>query len=245
MTDILTSEEETAPQAVEPGPATVSCHFCADTFSGPARFFARGRHEKSKHHDEWVKAKAAPVTKSKGKPAPKPKPKSAAGGPSGGRRRVPAAESISQALAGIGNVIARSDPPTGRALAFSAPATGAAIDELVANTFVDRLVVQKVVGVADKWERVGGVIAFPVLVAVISRKPALFDPLEGYLRDATTEVLIASVPSLAKKKAREQKAVDALRQLGQVDERYAQTDDPIGLLLRDIFGVQEDGGASE
>ncbi|MBU6429194.1 MAG: hypothetical protein KGR26_09310 [Cyanobacteria bacterium REEB65] len=243
MTELLTSEEETPPAAVEPAPATLTCHFCADTFSGAARWAQRGLHEKRKHPDERAKAKAAPqrpISKVKRKPPAKPAPKPV------GKRRVPAAESISQALAGIGNVIARSDPPTGRALAFSAPATGAAIDELVAGTFVDRLVVQKVVGVADKWERVGGVIAFPVLVAVISRKPALFDPLEGYLRDATTEVLIASVPSLAKKKAREQKAVDALRQLGQVDERYAHTDDPIGLLLRDIFGVQtEDGGTPE
>ena len=103
---------------------------------------------------------------------------------------------------------------------------------------VDKLVVQRIAAVSDKWERLGGVIAFPVLVAVISKNPALFPVLEDELREATMDVLIANIPTMEKKKAREKKAFETLSRLGQVDERYAATDDPLRLLLEDIFAVE-------
>jgi hypothetical protein len=264
MTDILpgvgaaleeqfTSHEEVAPKVSAPEPSAVTCNFCAQTFEGPARWFQRGRHEKDKHRDQWMAAKAgakpkkSTAKKATAKAAPKPKAPTVKG-PVTNARRIPAGESISRNLARVAKMVTQADPILGRALTFSAPATGSAVDEVVAGTFVDRVVIQRFAGAADKWEKFGGVIAFPILVAVISRNPAMLPMLEDDLREATLDVIVASIPTFEKKAAKEKKAVDALRRLGQIDERYANTNDPIGLILQDIFGpmvqAEESGGAA-
>ncbi len=247
--DEMTSSLEVTPRPAVPAPAATTCHFCSATFDGPARWFARGRHEKDKHHEQWTAAKAGTKAPAKRRPAGTPKAPAKPKAPVTGKtvkRRIPAAESMARNLGRVAKMISRVDGPLGNALSFSSAATGAAVDELVADTFVDRMVIQRFAGAADKWERFGGVVAFPILVAVISRNPALFTVLEDDLRESTLDVIIASIPTFEKQKAKEKKAVDALRRLGQVDERYASTDDPIGLILRDIFGTfSPHGGAPE
>lgn len=239
LDDQFTSHEETKPKAAPPTPESVTCHFCPETFDGGARFVKRGLHEKRKHPDEWAAAKAGLKPKkktAKKQPAPRA-PSTKVTGPVT-KRRIAAADTITSVLGMAAQLVVRVDAPTGRALKFSAPATGEAVDTLVAGTIVDRLVLQKVAGAADKWEKVGGVIAFPVLIAVISRNPALFEPLEDQLRAATVDVITASIPTLEKRKNRERKATQALARLGEVDERYANAADPIRLVLEDIFGAQ-------
>jgi hypothetical protein len=236
--DDFTSTQETAPKPAAAAPASATCHFCSSTFEGPARWFQRGRHEKDKHHDQWLASKAGVKPKAKKSTAKaQPKPKAPVTGRVTGPKRISASETIARNLGRVAKLVAQVDAPLGRALVFSAPATGQAVDELVAGTVVDRIVLQKFAGAADKWEKFGGVIAFPVLIAIVSRNPALFDVLEDDLRDATLDVIISSIPTLEKQKAKEKKAVDALRRLGQIDERYAITDDPIGLILRDLFAT--------
>ena len=232
----LTSIRETPPSEPKTAADATTCHYCSQVFEGPARWFTRGRHEKDKHREEWLAAKSGtkPKAKAPKKPATPRAPKASATS-TARTKRIPAAESIARNLGRVAKMLGSADPALSRALTFSAPATGLAVDELVAGTFVDRVAIQRFAGVADKWERLGGVIAFPILVTVIARNPALYAPLEDDLRDATLDVLIASIPTFEKRAAREKKAVDALRRLGQVDERYATSDDPIGLILRDIF----------
>ena len=249
MTDVLASTDtflsestaETRPQAPAPAALLLTCRYCPETFEGGARYVQRGLHEKRKHPDEHAAAKAGvkPKVKAKKQTTPRP-PKVIIPKP----KRIPAGDSISQVVGLVGQVVGNVDAPMGRALVFSAPATGSAVDELVAGTVVDRLVIQKFAGAADKWEKVGGVIAFPVLIAVISRNPKLFNVLEDQLRSATVDVIIASIPSLEKKANREKKAAESLSRLGKIVSRYANTDDPIRLILEDIFGAQitEDGG---
>ena len=53
------------------------------------------------------------------------------------------------------------------------------------------------------------------------------------------DVLVANIPTMEKKKARERKAFEALHRLGEVDERFATAADPIGLILQDLFGFTE------
>ena len=225
----------TAPKAPPAEAASAQCRYCSEIFEGgPVRLVRRGIHEKAKHREEWEAAKKPGAKKPVKKVAKKPATaKTTTTTP--GKKRVSAADSIGTNVARIGRVLGSMDAPVGRALVFAAPATGAAADELLAGTYVDRKVVQRFAGVADKWERLGGVIAFPILIALISKNPALYDVLEGDLRDATLDVLIANVPSLEKQAAREKKAVDALRRLGAIDERFATSADPIGLILRDLF----------
>ncbi len=200
----------------------------------------RGYHEKQKHNEEWLKAKATGKKPTKKRAAPKkpsaPKAKSTVIDP----RRIPVAESVDRNLGRLAKFVVRVDVPVGRAIGFSSAATGQAIDEVVAGTYVDRKVIQPLAGYADKWEKFGGVISFPILIAIASRSQEMYNLLEDDLREATLDVIVASIVPLEKKAAREKKAVDALRRLGQVDERYATTDDPIGLILRDIFAPPEE-----
>ena len=240
-TEIL-SDNEVAPRVVikEVSAATAKCHYCSDTFEGPARFFRRGAHEKKAHNEEWQAAKVPGAKKSVKKTAKKAAPtprKSTTVTPKA--KRISAADTISTNVARVAKLFSGVDVPLSRALVFSAPATGQAVDELVAGTFVDRTVVQKLARVSDKWERLGGVIAFPVLVAVISKNPRLLPVLEDELREATMDVLVANIPTMEKKKARERKAFEALHRLGEVDERFATAADPIGLILQDLFGFTE------
>src|ERR1019366_3665780 len=182
--DSMTSQAETRPTAAPPRLESLTCRYCAETFEGGARYVKRGIHEKRKHPDEWTAAKAGVKPKKKAAKA-HPKPRATTGPvTSPGKKRIPAGESISSIVGMLAHVVGSVDAPMGRALVFSAPASGAAVDELVAGTVVDRLVIQKFAGAADKWEKVGGVIAFPVLIAVISRNPALFNVLEDQLRSA-------------------------------------------------------------
>jgi hypothetical protein len=130
----------------------------------------------------------------------------------------------------------------GRALVFSAAATGEAIDEVVAGTIVDRVALQPFAKAADKWERLGGVLSFPVLFALVSARPNLLPILEDDLREAVLDVIVASIPTMIKKKERETKAIAALARLGEVDPRYAATQDPVGMILNDLLnGIPDDG----
>jgi hypothetical protein len=246
----IVSQNEHAPKA--PKEPTISagassCAYCAETFEGPARYFTKGRHEKAAHFDEWQKNRDNPkAAKAKKAPAAKKTTRTTVTGPKD--KRIPAGESISRNLVRVAKLFGRVDPVVGRAVTFSAPATGQAVDDLVAGTFIDKMAIQRFAGAADKWEKFGGIIAFPILIALVSRNPDLFTVLEDDLRDATLDVIIASIGSLEKQKAKEDKAISALARLGRVDERYAQTDDPIGLILRDIFNPPEkeetNGGAA-
>lgn len=237
----LTSTAETKPKAAAPAAKVTQCHFCTETFEGGFAAGRRGLHEKKVHQDEWLKAKATgskPKSR-KAAAAKKPAPPKAKPAPSpGGKKRMPAGDGLATLLGVAAQMVVKVDGPMGRALQFSAPATGDAVDELVAGTFIDRKVIQPYVGVADKWEKVGGIIAFPVLIALISRNPNLYLPLEDQLRAATVDVINAAVPSLEKKKQREKKAADSLNRLGAIDPRYADSDDPIKLILEDIFGAK-------
>ena len=251
--DSMTSQSETAPKAAPAEAPATTCRYCSKTFDtfGPARFFQRGAHEKKEHHKEWLAAKAGVKPTAKKAAPKKPNVSRETSKVTVKSKRIPAADTIATNLSRVGRMVARtsvSNIPIGNALDFSSAATGAAVDTLVAGTIVDRLVIQKVAGVADKWEKVGGVLAFPVLVAVISRNPALFPVLESELREATLDVIIASIPSMQKKAAKERQAVDALSKLRAVDPRYAEAADPILLILQDIFGAPiqaGDGGEAE
>jgi hypothetical protein len=249
LDDQFTNQDERTPQAPAASPAATTCRFCTATFEGPARWFQRGKHEKEKHHEEWMAAKAGVKTPKKRTAKAQPKPKNPTVRTQTARstvvkKRISAAESLGSVLGVLAKIVGQVDVPVGRAIQFSAPAAGQALDELVAGTVVDRIAVQKFAGAANKWDKVSGVLSFPVLIAVVSRNPGLYDVLEDQIRDAALDVIASNIPTMEKKKDREKKAFDALTRLGQVDERYANAVDPLGLFIQDIFArpVQEQGG---
>ena len=244
--EILSLNESTpkAPPAAPVNPASAQCRYCPEQFEGATRFFTRGSHEKKSHRAEWEAAKKPGAKKPVKKAAKKaPAAKKATGPSSAAAKRVSAADVLSDNIGRLARMLGAANPAMGRALVFSAPATGQALDEVVAGTIVDKVAVQRFAKAADKWDRLGGVLSFPILFAICSAKPDMLTVLEPDLREATLDVLIASIPSMVKQKAREKAAVDALRKLGEVDPRYLNTDDPVGLMLHDLlFGFPEAGG---
>jgi hypothetical protein len=122
---------------------------------------------------------------------------------------------------------------------FEAPAAGQAIDLAIAGTFVDRKIVQPLVGGAAKWEAIGAVLTLPVMVHLISVYPGLQSAFEPQLRRAAEEILILSVPTIRKKVERDRKVVDALAELGHLDPAIAADPDPIGSIIGGFFGPTE------
>lgn len=229
----LLSDAERRPRHVATAPAAAlasvaTCPECGATFEGKMRNARLGRHRLTRHGIAGSSkgSKAAKKTTKKAAPAGKKpitaKAKEALATPVPVSKRKPAAEVISSFF-GIGSkVVGVVDPPVGASLRFVAPAAGDAIDSVVAGSFVDRHVLQKMVSASDKWERFGAVMGLPVMIGIVTRSPVLFPALEEAMVAAVEEVMIASVPTLRRRHERQRKAVAAWDELGQLDPAIAQ-----------------------
>jgi hypothetical protein len=233
------SAHEIVPKHLKAEPETEPCPYCDKTFK--AGGFGRAHlanHIKYTHKDKAPLKKTPPA---KGKPKlPKsaalakavPEPKAKA--------RKPAGENLSLLVSGGAQFAAKSGyVPLANALMFEAPAAGQAIDLAIAGTFVDRKIVQPLVGGAEKWEALGAVITLPVMVHLISVYPGLQSAFEPQLRRAAEEILILSVPTIRKKVERDRKVVDALAELGHLDPAIAADPDPIGSIISGFYGPTE------
>ena len=240
-TEDLLSAHEVVPKHLktEPEQERVPCPYCDKDFRGGR--WGKGplaSHVKYKHKD---KPQIGKTPSAKGKPKlPKsaalakavPEPKAKA--------RKPAGENLSLLVSGGAQFAAKSGYiPLANALMFEAPAAGQAIDLAIAGTFVDRKIVQPLVGGAEKWEALGAVITLPVMVHLISVYPGLQSAFEPQLRRAAEEILILSVPTIRKKVERDRKVVDALAELGHLDPAIANDPDPIGSIIGGFFGPTE------
>ena len=235
----LLSAHEVVPKHLKAEPETEPCPYCDKTFK--AGGFGRAHlanHIKYSHKDKAPLKKTPPAK-------PKPKlPKSAAVAKAvpepKAKARKPAGENLSLLVSGGAQFAAKSGyVPLANALMFEAPAAGQAIDLAIAGTFVDRKIVQPLVGGAEKWEALGAVITLPVMVHLISVYPGLQAAFEPQLRRAAEEILILSVPTIRKKVERDRKVVDALAELGHLDPAIAADPDPIGSIIGGFFGVTE------
>jgi len=235
----LLSAHEVVPKHLKAEPETESCPYCDKTFK--AGGFGRAHlanHVKYSHKDEAPLKKTPPAK-------PKPKlPKSAALAKAvpepKAKARKPAGENLSLLVSGGAQFAAKSGyVPLANALMFEAPAAGQAIDLAIAGTFVDRKIVQPLVGGAEKWEALGAVITLPVMVHLISIYPGLQSAFEPQLRRAAEEILILSVPTIRKKVERDRKVVDALAELGHLDPAIAADPDPIGSIIAGFYGPTE------
>jgi hypothetical protein len=235
----LLSAHEVVPKHLKAEPETEPCPYCDKTFK--AGGFGRAHlanHIKYSHKDKAPLKKTPPAK-------PKPKlPKSAAVAKAvpepKAKARKPAGENLSLLVSGGAQFAAKSGyVPLANALMFEAPAAGQAIDLAIAGTFVDRKIVQPLVGGAAKWEALGAVITLPVMVHLISIYPGLQSAFEPQLRRSAEEILILSVPTIRKKVERDRKVVDALAELGHLDPAIAADPDPIGSIIAGFYGPTE------
>jgi hypothetical protein len=241
----LLSAHEVVPKHLKAEPETEPCPYCDKTFK--AGGFGRAHlanHIKYSHKDKAPLKKTPPAK-------PKPKlPKSAAVAKAvpepKAKARKPAGENLSLLVSGGAQFAAKSGyVPLANALMFEAPAAGQAIDLAIAGTFVDRKIVQPLVGGAEKWEALGAVITLPVMVHLISIYPGLQSAFEPQLRRSAEEILILSVPTIRKKVERDRKVVDALAELGHLDPAIAADPDPIGSIIAGFYGPTEAPSATD
>ena len=236
----LLSDKEKAPKH-DPRPtvvheATANCPECGASFRGTMRNAHLGMHRRHKHGiagsststkkkvpaKKAAKAAKAPLTERVRTPLPE------------GKRRKPASDIIRRLFMTGSKVVAvmPGQEPVAACLAFESAAAGAAIDKAVVGSFIDRLVIQKLAGASERWEGLSSVVALPVCVVLVTRYPSLFATLEDDMREAVEDILITSLPTLQRKAERQRKAVGALSELMKVSPELANSQDPIGEVMR-------------
>ena len=237
----LFSDEEKAPKHVTQivkTEAVSTCPECNETFVGNMRNARLGTHRRYKHG-----VKGQQSNKKKGpakKKAPQTKPltarvKESLASPVVTGRRKPASDIIRRLFVTGAKVVSVVDAPVAACLVFEAAAAGDAIDKVIAGSFVDRLVIQKMAGASEKWEGLSSVIALPICVVLVSRYPHLFGAVEDDMREAVEDIMILSVPTLKKKAERQKKAADAFAELMSLDASLASSADPVGEILRGML----------
>jgi hypothetical protein len=242
LEDELLSDNEKAPKhvtVVNNVPATATCPECGTTFDGDWRNQKLGVHRFKSHGvrsktSGAAKKRKAPAAKKKVPVKQQAKAKLLAPVPAGTRRK-PASDIIRRIFVTVAKGIAPIDPPVAACLQFEAAAAGVALDKLVAGTFVDRMVVQKIANASEKWEEASSVVTLPLCVALCSRFPNMYPALEDDMREAIEDILIASVPVWQKKAERSKKAADALSEFKALDPVFAQSGDPVGEILRGML----------
>jgi hypothetical protein len=168
------------------------------------------------------------------------------------KARIDATQILSTVWGGIGQLLEKSGTsfPVGRTLQFQAPVAGSKLDELVRYSWVDNLLVQPLARSANKAEGLGALIAFPVLIGIIEKNPAIGPGLEPFLRQAVMSTLADMGPVLKKKKQDEKKLLASIKDLEEEFPELAQEGaDPFAIIMNAIFApppgapepVPEDG----
>ena len=118
--------------------------------------------------------------------------------------RIPLGGGLSQIVGAIGVGLAMSgrDPLVGMALQFEAPLAGEKIDQAIQGTPLDRIA-QPLARAGKAASSVGSVLALPLLVGLIERRPELYLVLkEPLLRPLVTEMAIELEEAGQRAKAR-------------------------------------------
>lgn len=147
-------------------------------------------------------------------------------------------------MAGTALVHTGSDVPVGRVLMFQAPIAGARIDEIIAGTWLDKLI-QPLVAYEDKAKGIGSLLLLPILVGAYERQPTLagFPMFEQIMRSVVESSLMEMAPVLKKQAADRKRAARTVAdiqglgaELGLEGEAMA---DPIGAIIGGFFYVPD------
>lgn len=162
-------------------------------------------------------------------------------------RRNSGAETISDAWAGFGGLCLRNPGyiPLGRYMQFQAPVAGEMLDEAVAGTVVDKIVVQPITRARGKFDLMAAVFGPPALIVAIQRNPERADMLMPMLKSSIRNALPLMVPAIKKVAAKEAASVKAADDLLDDDEGYREyvawcqsqgkKPDPADYILSTIF----------
>jgi hypothetical protein len=182
----LTPDEE-APK-VDP-PSGFECEKCGRTLQNKAGY--------SRHVLSCKGGEAAPVIGSSGAPLTPLTPKQ-------GKPKIPAKgrTDASSLLGFIYGTAANFMPsvPAQRAMAWQAPTAGRVLDDAVAGTIIDKVVIQKIAGASNRVEPVFNLVALPLIVMAMDRQPMLGQMLYPIARRVMEGNLRAVLVSMKKEK---------------------------------------------
>jgi hypothetical protein len=145
---------------------------------------------------------------------------------------------------GVGSYLVnkRIDPPVGRVLQLQAPLAGKTIDNIIAGTFIDKLL-QPIFAKSEQLEGFGALIALPILVGLVERKPEMAPMVMGPLHDVLGQTLEEIAPLMRKKKTKQRSAARAI----DLNEAFdiPRGADPIeailsGFIFQDVVEVREE-----
>ncbi len=154
-------------------------------------------------------------------------------------RRKNGSEILALVASGLGSLVALSSPAAGLALKLEAPLVGPATDKAIAGTVVDRLVLQKALAAKGKFDAIGPLIAFPILVAICEKQPEMRPQLYGPLRMCITPMLSDLVKAMQRQAADAEKLAKAAADLSDIDPGFAALFangvDPVDAILGTLF----------
>lgn len=119
-----------------------------------------------------------------------------------------------QAIA-MGLVITGKDIPVGRCMALQAPAAGLMLDKAIEGTLPDKVLVQPLARVGSKGTNIAALIGPPILVGMIERNPALYEPMKPLLRALMTQYLVETWPAVKAAQQKEKRALKTLEEMQQ------------------------------
>jgi hypothetical protein len=175
------------------------------------------------------------------------------------KKRASAAEDFGEAWGWLGARFAQNPvhKPSGTMMQFSAPIAGEILDDGVAGTAVDRIVIQPAVAMRSRLDGVAGLIAPIAIVRRMETHPKEIEQLMPFLKGAIKRSLPFYVPAIKKAEARAKREMEALEALAPelleiIDPRTGRPfTDPVDGVIAMIFeGWQpvvdsEDGVISE
>ncbi len=138
-------------------------------------------------------------------------------------------------------VVPMASPAAARGMQFTAPISGAVLDDAVAGTPLDKLVLQRFAGTGRKIAGAKDLLTIPALLFVAEQRPAmLMTPLyQKSLRKAVRDQLGSVVIAMRKEQELEAELNQAAQDLGLKD------DDPdadiLDTIIRQLLGPLLEG----
>lgn len=151
---------------------------------------------------------------------------------------------LAYGTAGAWLVHSGADIPVGRVLGFQAPIAGSRIDQIVAGTWIDKLL-QPIVRYQETAEGLGALILLPLMIGAYERKPEVgaFPIFEKILRGAVESSLLEMAPLLKKQAADTKNAARTVADIQGLGADLGlspeEMKDPIGAIIGGFFYMPE------
>lgn len=204
----------------------VLCDICGTSFPTEARMKTHKYGAFSKHKLPWPgKENAVKATVVK---------KSHHATPTGKRKD---ASDMLEGLWGLLStfVVPMASPAAARGMTFTAPNAGTVLDEVVANTPIDRIAIQPFVGVGAKVSGARDILTIPAMLFMIEQRPAyyLVPSFQKAFRKAVRGQLGTVVAVMKQERALEAQLQQAAVELEMVDDPNT---DILDQIIADLVG---------